>query len=118
MLTDARALTRDAELDADVCIVGAGPAGITLACELRTSGLRTILVESGGLEADDATQSLAGGEIVSSDCLPALDIARARRFGGTANLWDTRWDPRHIGFRGAPLDPIDFAERDWVPESG
>ncbi len=117
MLNDARNLPASTVLEADVCIVGSGPAGLTIARELLGSGLTTIIVESGSLEPDDATQALAGGE-TTGEPFKALVETRARQFGGTANLWNTRWDPELIGFRGAPLDPLDFAARDWVPDSG
>lgn len=117
MLTDARDLTAGTTLESDVCIVGAGPVGLTLARELRQYDLKTVVLESGGLEAEADAQELAAGR-TTGDPFPPLGETRARRFGGTASLWDTRWDPVTIGFRGAPLDPIDFAERDWVPHSG
>ena len=117
MFIDARELAAGAELTADVCVVGAGPAGLTIARELRGSGLKTLLIESGEFAASEDTQSLAGGENSGEPFRPLI-ITRARQFGGTANLWDTRWDPEAVGFRGAPLDPIDFERRDWVPASG
>ncbi|HLS47065.1 MAG TPA: GMC oxidoreductase [Gemmatimonadales bacterium] len=117
MLVDARDLPPDTTLEAEVCIIGAGPAGLTLARELIDSGRKVLLLEAGAVEPDVADQSLAQGE-TTGDPFCALDAARARRFGGTATLWDTRWDPHSLGFRGAPLDPLDLVERDWVPDSG
>jgi len=51
-----------AEIHCDICIVGAGAAGITLALALADSGLDVHVLESGDLEYDDATQALYGGE--------------------------------------------------------
>ena len=48
MIGDASDVDRGAILDCDVCIVGAGPAGITLARELGRTRLETIVLESGG----------------------------------------------------------------------
>ena len=51
MITDARTLADGAMLQADVCIAGAGAAGMTIALDLRASGLSVLLLESGGAEA-------------------------------------------------------------------
>ncbi|GAB5454720.1 MAG: GMC family oxidoreductase [Henriciella sp.] len=96
------------ELRADVCIVGAGVAGQTLAMRLTELGRKTILVESGGLEYSSETQALSDGDVTGE---PYYDLisSRLRLFGGTAAIW---------GGRCAELDPIDFEKRDYVPDSG
>ena len=97
-----------AVFEADVCLVGAGAAGIALARRLARSALRVVLLEAGGLEPDDATQALYRGENVG---LPrhALDASRLRYFGGSTNHW--------TGLV-APLQPRDFRARPWIPRSG
>lgn len=116
MLNDARSLLPDAVLEADVCIVGAGPAGITIALELARRGVDTLVLEGGGTAPDPGVQSLNEGT-VSGDCYPPLDETRQRQLGGTPHLWNTRLGS-DFGFRAAPLDAIDFEQRDWVPHSG
>jgi choline dehydrogenase-like flavoprotein len=91
----------------DVCLVGAGPAGITIADELIGSGLKVCLVESGGFHDDPETQALYLGESVGHPV--AMDEGRYRLFGGSATRWTGRC---------ATLDPIDFEARDWVKNSG
>ena len=93
---------------ADVCIIGAGAAGITLARGLANHGLDICLLESGGFDHDSVTQSLGAGENVGMPYYELRD-SRLRFFGGTTNIW---------GGRCAPLDDIDFETRDWVPHSG
>ncbi|MGE5927460.1 MAG: FAD-dependent monooxygenase, partial [Gemmatimonadota bacterium] len=117
MLIDAINLLTGTILEAVICIIGSGPAGLSLATELDAAGISTLLLEAGGLgpEPDDA--GFVDGE-TAGDPFCALGITRARGLGGTANLWDTRWDPATTGFRGGPLDPIDFERREWVPMSG
>ena len=61
MLTDARTLAAGATIEADVCIAGAGAAGITIALDLRAAGLSVVVLESGGPERDDQTQVLPKG---------------------------------------------------------
>lgn len=108
MLHDARSVARDSTLEADVCVIGAGAAGIAIARELSGRPLRVALLESGGLEEDPATQDLYRGRIFGRNYFQ-LDASRSRRFGGSTNCW-----------RGMcrPLDPIDFEAREWVPHSG
>ncbi|MBN8898195.1 MAG: NAD(P)-binding protein, partial [Rhodospirillales bacterium] len=50
MIGDARRIVRDTVLTAEICVIGGGAAGITLALALRNSGLRVLLLESGGLQ--------------------------------------------------------------------
>ena len=108
MFIDSRTLAEGSRIETDVCIVGAGAAGITIARELAGKPFRICLIESGGLEPDQETQSLYQGEIVGFPYYP-LDLIRLRYFGGTTNHW-----------AGAcrPLDEIDFEARPEVPHSG
>lgn len=108
MLIDARQLPPNEQLEGDVCILGAGAAGITLARELCGSGLSVVLVESGGLDPDPETQALARGDVIG-DPYWALDSSRLRLFGGTTNHW-TGWC--------RPFEPFDLAPRPWVRDSG
>jgi choline dehydrogenase-like flavoprotein len=95
-------------IEADLCIIGAGAAGLTIAQELDGTSTEIVLLESGGFEADPDTQYLYYGEHVGiSD--HGLAGARLRFFGGSTNHWN--------GMCGL-LDPIDFEQRDWVPGSG
>jgi choline dehydrogenase-like flavoprotein len=107
MLVDARTLSANTVIQTDVCIVGAGAAGITLAKEFAGAGFRVSLLESGGFKFDEKTQDLYRGETVGSH-IP-LNVMRLRYFGGTTNHW---------GNYCRPLDEIDFEKRDWVPHSG
>jgi choline dehydrogenase-like flavoprotein len=108
MLLDARALDSHADLDADVCVVGAGAAGITLALELIDRPLQVIVLEGGGTEGDEASQQLYRGA-TSGEPYYELDECRVRYLGGSTNTW---------GGWCRPLDPIDFTERNWLPHSG
>ncbi len=107
-LLDARDLPPGSVLEAGLCVVGAGAAGITLALELEAAGLECLLVEAGGLEPEPETQALhdilSVGDPVREDYM-----ARARCFGGTCNLWAGRC---------MRLNPGDVAARPWVGESG
>jgi choline dehydrogenase-like flavoprotein len=109
MIDDARKIERGTTIQADVCILGAGAAGITVALQLLRSELRVVLLESGGMSDDPATQSLYEGEVADATLHSPPDKYRLRRFGGSTTMW---------GGRCVPLEPIDFERRSWIPESG
>ena len=108
MFLDARQVPASTTLEADICIIGAGAAGITIAHEMIGKPHKVIVLESGGLEMAKEDQSLNAGEIVGLN-YPALETGRSRYFGGGTNCW---------GGWCRPLEEIDFEKRDWVPHSG
>jgi len=108
MLIDLAKAADDVLLEAEVCIAGAGAAGVALARDLMHAGRDVCLLEAGGMDFDEKTQSLASGRNIGAEYYD-LDHSRLRFFGGTTNIW---------GGRSVPLDPIDFEKRDWVPYSG
>lgn len=88
---------------ADVCIVGAGPAGITLAESWRDAGFHTVIVDGGGCGANGSMAPVSSAE--NADPLYyRIDQTRAHGFGGSAN-W---WKPIR-GVRVRPLDRLDLA---------
>ena len=117
MIIDAHTLPNNETVETEVCIVGAGPAGITLARELINQKFRVCLVDSGGLEFDPDNQSLSDGKVIG-DPYPDLKETRRRQFGGSAHCWEAQYDYNEFGFRCLPLDEIDFEQRDWIPYSG
>lgn len=117
MLADARSLPDQSQIETDVCIVGAGPAGITVARELNGQPFRVCIVESGGKRPDVATQSLSRLVFDGSELMPDAR-ERRRQFGGNANLWRVGRRPIRSLVRYLPLDEVDFAVRPWVPHSG
>jgi len=107
MIDDLRTGEFAAELQAEVCVVGAGAAGVTIALELAGRGRQVLLLEAGGETFDPVVQAFYEGENVGHP-MP-LDEGRYRVFGGST----TRWTGRCAAF-----DPIDFAERSWLTPSG
>jgi choline dehydrogenase-like flavoprotein len=113
MIIDALTLENNTILEESIVIVGAGAAGITLACEFEDMGKNAILLESGGFSFDSEVQSLYKGFVddSSSGALPhePLDIYRARFFGGTTNWW---------GGACLPYDKVDFLHKPSISNSG
>jgi choline dehydrogenase-like flavoprotein len=108
MIRDFAEIEDGAAVEADICIVGGGAAGITLAREFIGTRFSVLMLEGGGLEAEAATQKLYDSEVVG---LPHSGVhdGRARVFGGTTTLW---------GGQVLRLDAFDLQKRSWVPYSG
>ncbi|MEZ4810773.1 MAG: GMC family oxidoreductase [Allomuricauda sp.] len=108
MHVDARYLDNHSIIEGDICIVGAGAAGISMALDWMDTSYKVILLEGGGFEYDQKVQELYKGKTTGQKYFP-LQSARLHYFGGTTGHWSGMC---------APLDPIDFKKRDWVPDSG
>jgi choline dehydrogenase-like flavoprotein len=108
MIADAHDIEPGTSLLANLCIVGAGAAGIALALQFETSRMTVLLLESGGETEEDATQTLYEGA-TDARLHPPLHTYRRRAFGGSTAIW---------GGRCVPFDPIDFEKRPWMPASG
>lgn len=105
MIIDTRLATASGTPRPDICIVGAGPAGIALALELESSGKQILLIEAGDLSYDVATQGLFEGEVIG-DQYPPLRDTRLAALGGSTGVW--------AGFC-RPLDASDFEPRGGSP---
>ena len=108
MFVDADEIPEGTVLEADICIVGGGAAGITFAREFIATPFRVCLLESGGFEYNEEIQRLYQGENVGRHFYE-LDLSRHRYFGGSTNEW--------AGFC-RPLKAIDFEQRPYLPHSG
>jgi choline dehydrogenase-like flavoprotein len=108
VLLDLRSADDGLSFETDVCVIGAGAAGISLCRHLRKRGHNICLIESGGLDFEQQTQDLYDGPNLGMTYYDLVD-ARLRFFGGTTNIW---------GGRCTPLEPLDFERRSWVPHSG
>jgi choline dehydrogenase-like flavoprotein len=108
LLIDGRSIDDGSTVEADLCIVGAGAAGITLAREFVGRGTDVCVLESGGLEPDPAAEALSYAAAAGLPYYP-LHRNRQRGLGGTTGLW-AGWC--------RPLDDLDFERRPWVEGSG
>jgi choline dehydrogenase-like flavoprotein len=109
-------MERETRLQADICIIGGGPAGITLARELAELQGSVILLESGGADADGESQALNDGAVIGSP-YDGLRATRHRQVGGAAHLWNTSFAGL-TGAKYAPLDHIDLEQRVENPLGG
>lgn len=108
MLRSAGSLPSRARIDTQVCVIGAGPAGISLGLELAAHAVPTCILESGGhrtvehLDRDPLYELYYTDERVSR-------ASRVRALGGTTKVWAGRWKR---------FDAVDLAPRDWIAGSG
>jgi choline dehydrogenase-like flavoprotein len=104
--------SRASTLSADFCVIGAGPAGITVAEGLIAAGASVVLVDSGDWHESPEAQALnhgdADGPIIKGS-LKYLRNGRRRQVQGSAAIW---------GGWCLPFRAIDFEQRDWVSHSG
>lgn len=100
-------------LDVDICVIGAGSAGLSMAAGASQLGQKVVLIERGQM----------GGDCLNTGCVPsksliaaaraASAIRGARRFGVTAGepVVDYRAVREHIRGVIADIAPTDSAER-------
>jgi choline dehydrogenase-like flavoprotein len=117
VLFDGRSVPTGDEIRADVCIIGAGPAGITLALEWMAAGFRVCLLESGGRTLERSAQRLSDGTSVGYPYF-RLRRSRGRAFGGTSCRWELDVERGEEGWNTRPLDAVDFEARPEIPYSG
>ncbi|MGK2965484.1 MAG: FAD-dependent oxidoreductase [Tepidiformaceae bacterium] len=105
--------------DFDICIIGGGPAGITLARTLAKPGRRICLLESGRTRPTRRAQRLADGENAGIPYF-RLGRARVRALGGSSWRWLNETGDWGVdgGLRCRPFDDIDLVTRPHVPLSG
>jgi len=108
MHIDARTLDSGTLIEGDICIIGAGAAGISIALDWINTSSKVILLEGGGFEFEQQMQDLYRGQNTGQKYYP-LHTTRLHYFGGTTGHWAGMC---------SPFDPIDFKKRDWVPNSG
>ncbi|VXA98783.1 Glucose-methanol-choline (GMC) oxidoreductase:NAD binding site [Arthrobacter sp. 9AX] len=94
-----------------VCVVGAGPVGLSFALEAADAGLRVLLLDAGGADAgrrDKPTARRRNDSIIDPDRhAPELQTTRVG-LGGASWMW---------GGRCVTYEPVDFEQREFVPDS-
>ena len=92
----------------DICVVGTGPAGMTLALEMARAGKTVALFEGGDMDITEESQDIYNGENIGREYY-GLEGCRLRYFGGTSGHW---------GGLCHPLAAFDFERRDYFDLSG
>jgi choline dehydrogenase-like flavoprotein len=109
VIVDGRDVPTGTVVSVDLCIIGGGPAGISLALQFANQARITVaLVESGGREWDERTQELSEADSVGHAYFPVKET-HLRVLGGST-----------LSYGGicTEMSDLDFEQRSWVPESG
>lgn len=109
LIEDMRRIEAGTTLEADLAIVGTGPAGLSIAREFFSMDVRVVLLESGGLAEPP---EIAPSETFENSGAPRfMDPRRVRNrsLGGSSQSWSGKC---------RTFDDIDFECRPWIPHSG
>ncbi|RDD60355.1 dihydrolipoyl dehydrogenase family protein [Ferruginivarius sediminum] len=104
---------KNSRLTPDLCIVGAGSAGLAIAAGAQQMGADCVLVERGKM----------GGDCLNYGCVPSkalLAAGRAARLGAAARAFGVTYDPPRVDFQAVhdhvhgvidAIKPMDSQER-------
>src|SRR5262245_61198116 len=123
MILDLNALDQRQVLHSDVCVIGAGAAGISLALELASKNIGVCVLESGGVDVEAETQGLKRGEVSGQPKSNRwaglhLDYEDPNQYLLTSRLRTLGGSTQHWGGYCLPMGDHDFLARSWIPLSG
>lgn len=90
----------------DLCVVGAGPVGLSLALAAQARGLRVLVLEAGREDPAQSAPDWSGSSLVRPQHHAPLALATHTGLAGTTWLW---------GGRCVPFEAHDFEARAQVP---
>ena len=93
---------RDADRLYDVCVVGAGPAGLAAAFACAERGRSVAILEAGGLKAGPVSYLSLNN--ITPHAHDTIEVILRAGLGGTSSAW---------GGTCVPYDPADFADQWW-----
>ena len=90
----------------DLCVVGAGPVGLSLALAAQARGLRVLVLEAGRQDPAQSAPDWSGSSLVRPQHHAPLALATHTGLAGTTWLWGGRCVPfEGAGHATAGLSP-------------
>lgn len=108
MILDKEKVNDKSVIETDLCIIGSGAAGITIALEFLNTETSVVMLTGGVEKETPYNQDIHRGASTIKDSHEPLEENRRRAFGGATLAW---------GGRCIPYDEIDMKKRDWIPDS-
>ncbi len=98
-------------VNCDICIVGSGPAGLSLFSEFQNDNIKIIILESGKINPSSYHQNLNEGYSIGPRSLNLVS-SRLRCFGGAGKLWagvcrpmdNYDFEKNHFQYSGWPIN--------------
>ncbi len=110
MIIDGATVASGSTIEADLCLIGAGPAAQTIIRGLSGIGVRIV-----SLDAGPASGAAPGGAARAPRALRRILLTRREGIGGTADVWGGRIEGLDGQYaRLAPPSALDFAPRPSV----
>jgi len=107
MFTDLKDIPNNTVIKSDICVIGSGAAGLSIALEFIHTRYNVVVLESGNFNIDPEVQE--AGRVISVGEPLRETRSWIRAFGGTLNVW---------GGGLQVLNEIDFEKRPSMPYSG
>jgi choline dehydrogenase-like flavoprotein len=86
MQIDLEQVPSGTKFESEICVIGAGIAGLILARRLAGYGMQVHLLEAGGLELEERSQQLYRSEMRGAYHQGTID-GRFRTYGGSSTQW-------------------------------
>ena len=106
MLINSEKIENNAVIDVDLCIIGSGAAGLSIASEFLDSNITIAILESGDRTYQETAQAF---NQVECSALGVGPRARIRQYGGSTTAWSGKW---------VPMSPFDLKVKPWIENSG
>jgi len=106
MLINSSDLKEGSVIETEICIIGSGAAGLSIASEFKGTNRSIAILESGAPDFQKEVQAL---NKVTCTGRNVKATSRFRQFGGSTTAWSGKW---------LPLNQYDFKAKPWIAYSG